>query len=121
MYIKIYNNKIKLPKEYNYEERLKLVNELLEEYPEEFEYKEKMFDIKYGKKIDTNMYVMKRLEVLGTYLIKCDADYKDTIMSTYKEKARPKQEVPFSCARGQVLFELMQKELVPNRYGRKDY
>jgi hypothetical protein len=90
------DREIDLPMHYDESERLELVRRIIEDYPEEFSYQEKMFDTKYGQRQDINKIVKIKLDILGTYLIKSDKEYNKDVMTRYKEKKRPEQEMSFS-------------------------
>jgi hypothetical protein len=87
---------IDLPNDLNTEERIEFVNRIIIEHGDELAYQEKMFDTKYGKAIDTNKLIKVRLDILATYILIADPSYTKDIMSQYKIKMRPFQEIPFS-------------------------
>lgn len=96
MILRLSSINIILPNEYDVEQRKELVNSILGEYPHEFEYKDDMFDKKYGSVVDNNKITKIRLDILATYLIRADEKYTKNVMSRYKEKKRPLQEISFS-------------------------
>lgn len=96
MIIKLSEIEIELPNEFDLTQRKKLVNIILNRYPADFQYQEKMFDTKYSQKIDTNKLAKIKLDILATYLIRHDAGYTKDVMSRYKEETRPLQERSFS-------------------------
>ena len=68
MKLKLSNCEVNLPVSYTFEEKCDLMNRILAEHPEEFVYAPKMFDIKYGKRVDTNRLAIIKLDVLTTYV-----------------------------------------------------
>lgn len=88
---------IELPNDFTTDERLKLVNEILAEYPHEFEYGEPTSETRFGMKQDVDMLVKIKLDILGTYIIAGDMEVNSKeIMSRYKVTKRPLQEMSFS-------------------------
>lgn len=87
--------KVDLPTEYEYEERLSLVMEILDKYHLYFNYNEKMFDMKCGNRTDINSTVKYRLSALATYLITAEEDCYSSkdVMSDKKIKSRKKSEL----------------------------
>ena len=87
--------KLQLPIEYDYEQRLSLVNNILEKYKEYLTYDERMFDQKCGTKKDINALVKYRLSALATYLITSEEDCYSSkdVMSDRKADLRRKSEV----------------------------
>ncbi|MGE6227619.1 hypothetical protein [Paenibacillus chitinolyticus] len=77
------------------EERLELVNNILSKYPDEFNFMSKMIGTRCGIRQDNNKMVKLKLDILSTYLVRCEK-YTKEIMSRYKEIARPLQEKSFS-------------------------
>lgn len=95
--------KIDLPTEYNTEERVDLVNQILTDYPLEFVYNgDDMFTAKFNSKVDNNKLVKIKLDILATYIIRAEEKYSKNILSRYKETKRPLQELPFSQFKEEV-------------------
>lgn len=98
MNLRLSNNEtINLPSDLNLEQRKELVEKILSEHSEDFKYNKKFFDTKYGKKTDNDNIVKVRLDILGTYILKADPKYTETIMSQSKIRSRQRTEIPLSC------------------------
>lgn len=98
MKLKLSNITINLPQEHSIEDRFNLVSEILEKYYSEFVTDEPMFEKKYGSRVDLHRHVKVKLDTLATYMLNSDKDSRKdkTVMSRYKVKNRPLQEMPFS-------------------------
>lgn len=96
MVLRLTREVIELPTDYTVEQRKCLVEKILSDYPEEFSYGDKMFDTKYGKRVDVNNLAKIKLDILATYLINGTLNKDKEIMTRYKEAKRPLQEVSFS-------------------------
>ena len=68
--LRLSNTEINLPAEYCLEQRKHLMEQILAQYPDEFKYPEKMIDVKYGKRVDTNKPAMIKMDVLTTYVLR---------------------------------------------------
>lgn len=94
MKLKLNNITIPLPKEYDLNQRIELVNDILTNYKDELNYN---LDVLRNKnKIDFNSLVEIRLDILGTYILQAYKVNDKSIMTRYKLKYRPLQETSFS-------------------------
>jgi hypothetical protein len=84
----------RIQNEYTQEERKAFINTILAKYHTDFEYKASC-EMANNKGIDRNNIVKVRLDILATYLLRVDIEYRKTILTRYKEVKRPQQEVPF--------------------------
>ncbi|WDV47047.1 hypothetical protein PV797_04925 [Clostridiaceae bacterium M8S5] len=81
------SKKLTLPNEFDLDERLKFTEDIMNENPE-------CFKLTGDLKSDNN--VSTRLDILGTYILNSMKDIRKTVLSRYKEKRRPYQELAFS-------------------------
>ena len=94
-YIKISNDlTIELSGELNTQERIKLCEDIIEEYPQYFKHYDSSIPFTIG---DGGNKISRRLEIMADYILastKIDSEY--TILSDYKEKRNKNSEVFFS-------------------------
>jgi hypothetical protein len=84
MKVKLWDGEIELPHCLNLEERMGFVSDILRRYPDNFE---------YVSNEDTNHVVMIRLDILGSYILRASDVEKKEVMSPYKIKNRPYQDL----------------------------
>ena len=94
-YIKISNDlTIELSGDLNTQERIKLCENIIEEYPQYFKHYDSSIPFTIG---DSGNKISRRLEIMADYILastKIDSEY--TILSDYKEKRNKNSEVFFS-------------------------
>lgn len=84
MRLKLYSKEdIVLPLDLDYKERIELVEKIIIDNPESFEFSG--YD-----KADNKVKV--RLDILGTYILNAVPNIRETVMSRYKQNVRPYQE-----------------------------
>jgi len=93
MYLKINEQiEIDLPEDLDIEDRKKLCQEIIDKYPDYFNY-----TLPTSKNDKHGENVQRKLNILASYLYKCVKDTKtDNILTEYREKRNNKREIKLS-------------------------
>ena len=86
--------KIDLPNSRTCEERIKLCEQIIEKYPEYFEYA--LPSGKVSGPMNASEKVVQRLRVMGEYIYQSSPATENNVTTAWKKKRNKKKEIPFS-------------------------